>query len=533
MHVSYLSRENIQTNLMLMVCIGLLVFLLILPTYASNPSATSTALPEYINEYSVPTAASAPLAITVDRNGLVWFTESNASKLAKFDPVANSFAEYAVPGVGDMWGVTLDHNGYVWLTQYSGKGSVSPGGSIVFGGSGRLVRFDPTRNNFTSVGVPTVGSFPMRLVVDDQNRIWFTELLGNKIGVYDQSKKQLTEYPVPTNASGPADLSFDRNGALWFTEAYASNLGEFFPENQSFREYPLGNSTGSQIVSSPVGLAIDDQSNVWVADHGGNWIVEFNPVTHGIVEYPTHFPPENVYPISLVNDLLIDSNGKVWFTEHGGNSIGYLNTKDYTMAEFPIPTGPLSTCLWLALAPNGDIWFTEWSTNKIGAVQSNLPIPVSILVSEKYLRLSPGDETTISLLTKTSQDIVGNGTLRSSWSSYTPQDASVSFSSQYPSLAGPADTSAQAELFISTTTKPGNYTLGLGIDTGRVTVWSMVQVQITAQPPTTPIGTSLTLVSAAGVILVVVVLVLGLVLHRARRQRPPSPATPEQTTVLV
>jgi hypothetical protein len=354
----------------------------------------------------------------------------------------------------------------------------------------------------------------MRLVVDNQNRIWFTELLGSKIGVYDQSKKQLTEYPVPTNASGPADLTFDRNGDLWFTEAYARNLGEFFPGNQSFREYPLGNSTSSQVVSSPVGLAIDDQSNVWVADHGGNWIVEYNPVTHGIVEYPTHFPPEDVYPISLVNDVLIDSNGKVWFTEHGGNSIGYLNTKDYTMAEFPIPTGPLSTCLWLALAPNGDIWFTEWSGNKIGMVQSNLPIPVSILVSEKYLRLTPGDETTIFLQTKTSQNIVGNGTLRSSWSSYTPQDASVSFSSQYPSLAGPS--SSQAELFISTTTEPGNYTLGLGIDTGRVALWSMVQVQITGQPSTTPIGTSVTLLSAAIVTLVLVVLVLGLFLRRAR-----------------
>jgi len=526
LQVSYLSPKNIQSNLLLLVCIGLLVFLLILPTYASNPSAPSAALPEYINEYSIPTAASAPLAITVDANGLVWFTESNASKLAKFDPVTNSFAEYAVPGVGDMWGVTLDHNGNVWSTQYSGKGSVGPGGSIVFGGNGRLVRFDPTRNNFTSVDVPTVGSFPMRLIVDDQNRIWFTELLGNKIGVYDQSKKQLMEYPVPTNASGPADLAFDRNGALWFTETYAKNLGEFFPENQSFTEYPLGNSTASQIVSSPVGLAVDGQSNVWVPDHGGNWIVEFNPVTHGIVKYPTHFPSEDIYPISLVNDLLIDSNGKVWFTEHGGNSIGYLNTKDYAMVEFPIPTGPLSTCLWLALAPNGDIWFTEWSTNKIGVVQSSLSIPVSILVSEKYLTLSPGDETTISLLTKTSQDIVGNGTLRSSWSSYTPLDASVSFSSQYPSLAGPTSTSAQAELFISTTTKPGNYTLGLGIDTGRVAVWSMVQVQITAQPSTTPIGTSLTLVSAAIVIFVFVVLVLGIVLRSTRRQRPPSPTSP-------
>lgn len=525
MPVSNLRRKNVQSNLLLMLYVGSLVFLLMQPSYASSPRVVSAALPEYITEYLVPTPSSAPLAITTGADGVVWFTESNASKLARFDPVVQSFAEYVVPGVGDMWGVTLDHNGYVWLTQYSGKGSVSPGGSVAFGGTGRLVRFDPTRNNFTSIEIPTIGSFPMRLVVDDQNRIWFTELLGNKIGVYDQSKKQLTEYPVPTNASGPADLTFNRNGVLWFTETYARNLAEFFPQNQSFVQYPLGNASASQIVSSPFGVAIDNQGNVWVADHGGNWIVKFNSVTHGIVKYPTHFPPEDVYPISLVNDLLIDSSGKVWFTEHGGNSIGYLSTQDYTMTEFSIPTGPLSTCLWLTVAPNGDVWFTEWSSNKIGVVHSNLFVPVSIMVSYTYLRLSPGDETTLSLLVKTSQDTVGNGTLSYSWSSYNPNDASVSFSSQYPSLAGPADTSAQAELFISTTTNPGNYTLGLGIDMGKVTVWSMVQVQITAQPPTTPIGTSLTLVSAAVAILVVVVLVLGLVLHRARRQRRPSTAT--------
>ena len=246
------------------------MFLLSLSSYAPGAAVASETLPEYIDEYTIPTAASAPLAIAVDRNGIVWFTESNASKLASFDPMSHTFNEYSVPGVGDMWGVTFDHGGYVWLTQYSGKGSVSPGGSIVFGGNGRLVRFDPVRKNFTSIDVPTVGSFPMRIVVDEQNMIWFTELLGNKIGVYDQSTKQLTEYSVPTNSSGPADLTFDRNGHLWFTEAYARSLGEFLPQNESFIQYPLGNESASQIVSSPVGLAFDSEGNLWVADHGGN-----------------------------------------------------------------------------------------------------------------------------------------------------------------------------------------------------------------------------------------------------------------------
>ncbi len=484
---------------------GCLVFAIFLPNYATRPVSAAGTVPEYIEEYSVPTPASAPLAIAVDNNGIVWFTESNASKLARFDPVSREFTEYSVPWVGDMWGLAFDHSGGVWFTLYSGKGAVSPGGSVVFGGSGRLVRFDQIRKNFTSINVPTVGSFPMRLVVDGQNRVWFTELLGNKIGVYDQVKDQLTEYSVPTNASGPADLTFGRNGALWFTETYAMSLGEFFPQNQSFIEYPLGAETASQIVSAPIGIAVDAGGDVWVADHGGSWIVQFNPNTQEIVKYPTHIPPEDVYPISLVNDLLLDSQGRVWFVEHAGNAVGYLNVANRSMTEFPIPTGPISTSLWIALAPNGDIWFTEWSTDKIGVAHSNLPVPISISVATGYLRMAPGDENTISIITKASQEMIGNGTLRYSWSSYNTQDISVSFSSPYPSLANLVDNSAQAELVLSSTIKAGNYTLGLGIDIGQVTIWTMIQIQVSLATGTAPFGTSVTLalLAAAGVVLLV------------------------------
>lgn len=332
--------------------------------------------PSYIDEYQVPTANSAPLAIAVDTHGNVWFTESNASKLAKFDPLTKSFREYKVPWVGDMWGIIINPPDAIWFTQYSGKGNVNPGGAIVGGGEGRIVRFIITTENFTSIPIPTNGSFPIRLTSDQRGRIWFTELLGNKLGVYDPGANSLQEYPIPTNSSGPTDLTFDSHGDLWFSESFAQQLGKFNPQTQTITEYHLGGETASQIVSSPVGVAVDQEGNVWVADHGGNWIVELNPQTHATVKYPTHFPPADVYPISLVNDLLIDPQGHIWFAEHGGNSIGYFEPRTHSMVEFPIPTGPLSTTLWLTLAPNGDVWFAEWSGNKIGVVHANSLIPL-------------------------------------------------------------------------------------------------------------------------------------------------------------
>ena len=446
------------------------------PSVSSSRNPSETSAPHYIQEFHVPTPYSTPLAITVDHDGEVWFTEPNASKLGEFDPANQTFTEFNVPWAGDMWGIASDPTGFIWFTDYSGKGSVNPGGSIIAGGGGRIVRFNIATKKFTETQIPTNASFPMRLTLDQRGRVWFTEFVGNNIGMYDPSTNSLTEYPIPTNMSGPTDLTFDDRGNLWFSESYVHQLGEFYPQNASFVEYPLGSDSASQIVSSPVGLAVDGNGMVWVADHGGNWLVEFDPATQSIVKYPTHFPPQDVYPISLVNDLVIDSVGRIWFTEHGGNSVGYYNPETTSMVEFPIPTGPISTALWMALAPDGNLWFAEWSANNIGVLYSHLPVPLTVSSSTSSLILHAGEQAEIPLQIRTIQGISGNGTLSYAWGSYNPYDASATFAPQYPTLN--STVSAQAQLNISPQAKPGNYTLSLGVETESVNVWSMISVEV-------------------------------------------------------
>jgi len=477
------------------------------PVLGSSPIS----LPKYIDEYQIPTLNSAPLAITIDRNGMVWFTESNVSKIAEFDPTSKTFHEYSVPGVGDMWGIVTDPKGYVWVTQYSGKGAVNPGGAIIQGGSGQILRFNMTTKNFTSILIPTNGSFPLRLALDQQGRVWFTELLTTKIGVYDPRSNRLREYPVPTNSSGPADLAFDANGMLWFSESYARQVGRFDPQSESFTEYRVGADTASQIVSSPVGIAIDDAHNLWLADHGGNWIAQFNPTTGMTVKYPTRFPPRDVYPISLVNDLLIDSEGRVWFCEHGGNSIGYYEPSDKKMVEYRIPSGPISTVLWLALASNGDVWFSEWSSNKIGVVHQNLPVPTSLKISDNHYNMNAGEKKTLSFIVA-STEVAGNCTLRYSWSSYNPREASIEFTPAYPPLN--TETQVQVQVAVINRINPGNYTLALQADLGDVTVSIMLEIVITqTQTSTQPI-------MIQAIILVSLIILIIAVIEFRRIRRP-------------
>jgi len=447
---------------------------------ASRPVAALTTLPRYIDEYDVPTSNAAPLALTVDRNGIVWFTESNASKLGRFDPRTDTFTEYKVPGVGDMWGITIDQSGNIWFTQYSLKGSVNPGGLIEPGGNGRLIRFNPSDGNFTVITIPTAGSFPFRIIPDTEGRMWFTELLGNRIGSYDPSSGTLQEYLVPTQFAGPADLTFDSHGTLWFTEAYNESLASFDLQTKEFTEYHFSSIDPTQYVGSPVGIAVTPDAIVWVADHGGNWIVEFNSTSRQIIRYPTHEPPPQVYPISIPNDLLLDGEGRVWFAEHGGNSIGFLVPSTQKMVEFAIPTGPISTALWIALAPDGNVWFTEWSGNKIGVVHANETVPFTVDASESHLDLQPGGQSTLTLSASGVQTL-GNGTYVYSWPSYTPEDVNVTFSPSGVSLMSLANNPSQARISVSSRTTPGQYILGVGLDAGTVRAWAMVKTDVSGQ----------------------------------------------------
>ena len=472
-------------------------------------SVHATGMPRFIDEYNLPTAKSAPLALTVDRNGIVWFTESNATKLGRFDPSTQTFREYQVPGAGDMWGITTDERGNVWLTQYSLKGSVSPGGAIEPGGNGRLISFNPNDGNFTVVNISTPGGFPFRVATDNQGRVWFTELLGNQIGYYDPASKRLEEYPVPTPFAGPADLTFDMHGTVWFTEAYNESVASFNPSTKNFTEYHFSIIDPTQYVGSPVGISVTPDGLVWVADHGGNWIVEFNYTSGQMVRYPTHQPPPQVYPISIPNGLQIDGQGRVWFSEHGGNSIGFIDPRTQGMVEYAIPTGPISTALWVAISPNGDVWFTEWSANKIGVVHASLPIPFTVTASQNYLNLQTGSSASLSLNLNSSVAVAENGTYVYSWPSYNRGDVNVTFSPTDEILNEVGSFSTQAQIAASMSALPGNYRLGLGFDAGELRVWTMVDVQVSSAPTTTALfgansfGVQVSVIAAVLILVVV------------------------------
>jgi len=103
---------------------------------STNEEALSN---EYVKEYKIPTTCTQPLAITVDHNGMVWFAQTGTGKVAKFDPLTETFTEYTNPVWEDieksfilnavknnampeklrsmMWGMDAFPDGSIWFTD--------------------------------------------------------------------------------------------------------------------------------------------------------------------------------------------------------------------------------------------------------------------------------------------------------------------------------------------------------------------------------------------------------------------------------
>ncbi len=171
-----------------------------------------------LQEYKIrssPPGALTPHLITTDPNGNIWWTEGwvgmiGELKVAQASPGTNNgVTEFAYQKVCSTCaehtsGISVDKNGLVWFDD-SEQGII---GSFPDNGT------DPSQ--FATYTIPITNGHPYDgLIVDEQNRIWFDEEFANKLAVAAQSPASTptptttgtipttTTSPTPSPVSGP------------------------------------------------------------------------------------------------------------------------------------------------------------------------------------------------------------------------------------------------------------------------------------------------------------------------------------------
>ena len=303
----------------------------------------------------------------------------------KFNSANNTFSSYPVEGK------TVTDNPVINLA----------GGQLIYDQKRNSIWFTDARINalgsfdiqsgkIALYSIPTNNSGIMGVILSPDNKmIWFTEIIGNKIGSFDIVSKTVTEFPTG-DLTGPTLLAFNNNGELWITLSYSNSILKIEP----WLLVPGSKAMGMSEVKlekpdifSPFGIAIaqnkDNASKMFLSDHGSSRVIVSN-VSSELNNYTSYWTsPSHAYPASLPSQIVADIFGNIYFAQHGGNKISKISAVSGLMTEFDIPTGPLATVVFIAIAPNASkIWFTEWASNRIAYLDAAVPVPLDLRVKD-------------------------------------------------------------------------------------------------------------------------------------------------------
>lgn len=385
---------------MFLVCIALAALVLIPIQWAWAQPSTPEEFVTYekqsgfIKEFAVPFEEIGLRGITTDTQGNAWFYHSTntTSTIVLFNPSNGEFTKFPVGGK------TVADEPIINLAS----------AQLAFDSKRNVVWFTDARTN--SIGklniasgqtdlllIPTNNAGPMGIALSpDGNSVWFTEITGDRIASIDAESMKITEYATGED-SGPALLTFDDKGILWTTLSFSNTILRVDPQALLSSNNPSSAMTelelSGQDAFSPFGIAVSD-GKVYVSDHGSSRVTVSDT---GFVNYISYWTsPSKAFPTTLPSQVVADRHGNIYFPQHGGNRISVIDRAG-VMTEYEIPTGPLSTAVFIAASNDGKVWFTEWASNKIAYLDTAVQVPFTLNVEETALTLDTSGPQTISV----------------------------------------------------------------------------------------------------------------------------------------
>ena len=277
-------------------------------------------------EYNVTTPNSLLEEISIDGFGNPWFTELNGEHLGELNVSSGMILEFSIPnGPGNLpcgpIGVT-PYKTSIWITcEFSDQ----------------IDQFFSENSTFASYDLPIFYSAPLDIVFNSTGNFWFSAADSNMIGyvttstlragttdgIQEFAPRNVSYLMTVTNPQAPPGLGQSKNG----NQTIVSSL-----------------ATPSQLALSP------DGKEIWITEHVSSSFDEYDINSKVLDKYWTSRTHNPNYANSLPNGIAVGSNGIVWIAEHYGNKIAEFDPTTRTMTEYPIPccgSHWLEPCIWL------------------------------------------------------------------------------------------------------------------------------------------------------------------------------------------
>ena len=236
-----------------------------------------------VTEYPMPlTKPGAPLGsldLVFDARGDIWLGTMYQGSLARFDRKTKTFQTWGSPTYMDRDEARIamvmptyhEVDGQVWIggdNEYQVDLKTGEWKTIDY--SVGLPKDSPVIRQLSSYGVAS----------DSKNNFYGMNLNGTYIIKVDAKTKQVTPYPTPTPNSGPRRGHMDAQDRLWFAEFRGNRIGMFDTKAGTFQEWPVATPWTNvyDVIADAAGYA-------WGGGMNNDRVARLNARTGEMVEY--------------------------------------------------------------------------------------------------------------------------------------------------------------------------------------------------------------------------------------------------------
>jgi streptogramin lyase len=266
-----------------------------------------------VTEYPLPPvpADSVPGArdIVADKDDNLWFpirVAGGASVVSKFEPktqkvtmVDGAFGQFmGIGGDGKLWtGTTtfrrvdpatmkvdaewnwtkapnVPNGGRVACYQLQADSKGNPWCTGYFGSV--IIKVDAKTGEAKFWPTPTPNAMPRRNRMDAQDRLWFAEYTGDKVGMFDTKTEKFQEWALPDKYTTPYSVSVpDKKGRVYASSNMSERVFQVDTKSGEVASYQMpGNFDSKKLMPDPS----TDRPVIWMANTRSARIVRVEPL---------------------------------------------------------------------------------------------------------------------------------------------------------------------------------------------------------------------------------------------------------------
>ena len=158
--------------------------------------------------------------VELDKDGTCWFSEYNAvGKIGKIDGKTLDVKTWNPPGSNTVYSrrIQIDSEGIVWFSQ---------------SGAGQIGRFDPKTETFKNYALPGPNPSPYAMNLDRNHDVWYSSEYLDEVGRLNTTTGKVTEYPFPHSEITSREYFLDAQGRMWYATPSNNKVGYFYLAGQ-------------------------------------------------------------------------------------------------------------------------------------------------------------------------------------------------------------------------------------------------------------------------------------------------------------